>query len=383
LLISSPRHLRVGVVALALAAGGCGDSSTAPTPTGLSISAISPSAGSTKGGTAVSITGSGFSSGATVTIGGIAASVVAVQGSQAITATTPASSAAGAVDVMVTSGGRTATLTRGFTFVAPSGANQAPVIVSIRSTGSGSRTNQPSGFADLDEAVTLVATVTDVETPASALTYAWSGPGAFSGSGATVSWRVPATVSPTPSTVPVVLTVTELFTEGGVGHTNTVSRTFAVDVHDSQKEILDMGEDFLTLFSNSEVPTDQVLHSFSTTCDDGSGRAAEKRDVDRNRRDFVQDFSKARVTRRPPVTFNFSGYCASPNGPRRADACSMFTVHWEVTNKNPPDTGKREIADGTDYVTAVLEGNRWFLCHSDFRGTVTNPTTGLTRHVIW
>ena len=369
------------MVALVLAAGGCGDSSTAPTPTGLSISAISPTAGSTKGGTAVSITGSGFTSGATVTIGGLPASLVAVQDSQAITASTPASSAAGAVDVVVTSGGRTATLTRGFTFVAPSGANQAPVIESIRSIGS--RTNQPSGFADLDETITLVATVTNVETPASALTYTWNGPGAFSGSGATVSWRAPAMLSSTPSTVIVALTVTELFTEGGVGHTNTASRTFLVDVHDSQKEILDMGEDFLTLFSRSEVPADQVLHDFSTTCDGGAGRRSEKNDVDRNRRDFIQDFSKFRITRRPPVTFNFGGYCASPNGPRRADACSTFTVHWEVIYRNPPDTGKREIADGTDYVTAVLEDKRWFLCHSDFRGTVTNPTTGLTRQVIW
>lgn len=368
-------------MALVLVAGGCADSSTAPTPTGLSISAISPSAGSTKGGTTVAISGRGFSSGATVTIGGTPAPVVAVQGSQAITASTPASSAPGAVDVVVTSGGRTATLPRGFTFVAPSGANQAPVIASIRSTGS--RTNQPSGFADLDETITLVATVTDAVTPPASLTYAWTGPGTFSGSGATVSWRAPATVSPTPSTVVVALTVTEAFTEGGVSHTNTASRTFVIDVHDSQKEILDMGEDFLTLFSRSEVPADQVLHNFSTTCDDGSGRAAEKRDVDKNRREFIQDFSKFRVARMPPVAFNFGARCSSPNGPRRADACARFVVHWEVTHKNPPDTGKREITDGTDYVTAVLENSRWYLCHSDFSGTVTNATTGATRHVIW
>lgn len=368
-------------MALVLAAGGCGDSATAPTPTGLSISAISPSAGSTRGGTAVSINGRGFSSDATVTIGGIAASVVAVQGTQGITASTPASSASGVVDVVVASGGRTATLTRGFTFVAPSGGNQAPVIASIRSTGS--RANQPDGFADLDETITLAATVTDAETPASALTYAWSGPGAFTGSGATISWRAPANVSPTPSIVPVVLTVTESFTEGGVGHTNTASRTFAVDLHDSQKEILDMGEDFLTLFSQSEVPADQVLHNFSTTCDDGSGRADERRDVVKNRTNFVQDFSKFRVTRMPPVTFNFGDRCFNPKGPRRADACARFAVHWEVTSKIPPDAGQREIADGTDYVTAVFENSRWYLCHSDFTGTVSNPKTGATRQVIW
>lgn len=368
-------------MALALAAGACGDSPTSPNPTGLSISAISPSAGSTLGGTAVTISGNGFTSDATVTIGGTAATRVVVQGGGSISATTSSSTAAGARDVVVTTGGRTATLARGFTFIAPSGANQPPVIAGIRSTGS--RANQPSGFADLDETITLIATVSDVETPTGALTYAWSGPGAFGDPGATVSWRAPATLSPIPSTVVVALTVAEAYIEGGVSHTNTASRTFVVDVHDSQKEILDMGEDFLTLFSRSEVPADQVLHNFSTTCDDGSGRAAEKRDVEKNRRDFLQDFSRFRLTRMPPVTFNFGRSCGSPNGPRRADACAKFTVHWEVIHRNPPDAGKRETTDGIDYVTAVLENGRWYLCHSDFSGTATNVLTGTTRYVIW
>ena len=363
------------MVALVLAAGGCGDSSTAPTPTGLSISAISPSAGSTKGGTGVSITGRGFSSDARVTIGGTAASVVDVQSSQTITALTPASSATGAVDVTVTSGGRAATLTRGFRFVAPSGTNLAPVIASIRSIGS--RTNQPGGFADLDETITLVATVTDVETPASALTYAWSGPGAFNGSGATVSWRAPATVSPTPSTVVLALTVTELFTEGGVGHTNTASQTFVVDVHDSQREILDMGEDFLTLFSRSEVPTDQVLHNFSPTCDGGAGRAAEKGDVDRNRAEFV--YTKFSVIRLPPVKFNFGGVCIAKLA-NKADACADFRVHWEFIDKK---LGAPGVVDGTDHVTAVYENSRWYLCHSNFSGLATFGTLGITRWVEW
>jgi hypothetical protein len=156
-----------------------------------------------------------------------------------------------------------------------------------------------------------------------------------------------------------------------------------VQVHDSQKEILDMGEDFLTLFSRSEVPTDQVLHNFSPTCDRGFGRAAEADDVAKNRRDYIQDFSKFRLTRLPPVGFNFGGSCFSPNGPRGADACSKFTVHWEVIHRNPPDAGMRGTVDGIDYVTAVWEQNRWFLCHSDFAGTSTNPILGTTRHVVW
>jgi hypothetical protein len=333
------------------------------------------------GGTVVSIAGRGFASDATVTIGGLLATGVSVQGADLLTAVTSAEAAAGAADVVVTSGGRTATLARGFTFVAPSRANPPPVVASIRSIGS--RANQPSGFADLDETITLVATVTDVETLPSSLAYIWSGTGTFSGAGASVSWRAPASLPATPSPVALTLTVVESYIEGGITHKNTASGTFVVQVHDSQKEILDMGEDFLTRFSRSEVPADQVLHNFSPTCDGGFGRAAEADDVAKNRRDFIQDFSKFRITRMTPVGFNFGGSCFSPNGPRRADACAKFTVHWEVIHKNPPDAGMRGAVDGIDYVTAVWEHNRWFLCHSDFGGTSTNIVLGTTRHIVW
>ena len=61
-----------------------------PSPT---VSSVSPNSGSTAGGTAVTITGTNFAAGATVTFGGTAATnVVVVSGTQ-ITATTPAGSA--------------------------------------------------------------------------------------------------------------------------------------------------------------------------------------------------------------------------------------------------------------------------------------------------
>ena len=66
----------------------------------------------------MTITGTNFAAGATVTFGGTAATnVVVVSGTQ-ITATTPAGSA-GAVTVTVTSMGRAGSLTNGFTYVAP------------------------------------------------------------------------------------------------------------------------------------------------------------------------------------------------------------------------------------------------------------------------
>ena len=55
-------------------------------------------------------------------------------------------------------------------------------------------------------------------------------------------------------------------------------------------------------------------------------------------------------------------------------------MHWEVTYKSD---GKKETADGIDYVSAVLENDRWLLCHSDFIGTATTTLTGETRSLTW
>jgi hypothetical protein len=370
---------------LAVLTAACGSDSPSTPSTSLRVTSIAPALGSTGGGTAVTITGSNFASDATVTIGGVPATSVLVQGTTGITAVT-APRTAGATDVVVTSGGRTATLAAAFTFVAPSSTNQPPVTTSIRSIGS--RPNQPSAFADLDETITLVATVTDNETSAGNLTYTWSGPGTFSGAGPSITWRAPSSVGPTPSPVVVTLTVTETFVENGVTHTNlSTPAPFAVQVHDSQKEILDLGEDFLTLFSNSDVPVETVLRGFSTTCDRGDGRASEASDTANQRRKYRQDFSRFRITRLPPVTFNFGRTCVAfgdPGRVRPADACSLFTVHWEFTylvsegNFKPGDKG---VQDGRDHVTAVLESNQWRLCHSDFNGAETNLRTGLTRQV--
>ena len=71
--------------------------------------------GSTTGGTPVTITGTNFVAGATVTFGGTAATNVVVTRGNKITANTPAGSA-GAVTVAVTIGGQTGSLTGGFTY---------------------------------------------------------------------------------------------------------------------------------------------------------------------------------------------------------------------------------------------------------------------------
>ena len=88
----------------------------APTVTG-----ISPSAGSTAGGTAVTITGTGFTGATSVTIGGAAATGVTVVNSTTITATTPAGTA-GTANVVVTTPGGTGTGTGLYTYATVPGA---------------------------------------------------------------------------------------------------------------------------------------------------------------------------------------------------------------------------------------------------------------------
>jgi hypothetical protein len=79
------------------------------------VKSVSPNNGGLAGGTAVTITGTNFASGATVTFGGSPANNVVVTNGTTITATTPAD-AAGAVTVTVTVNGQTGSLTNGFTY---------------------------------------------------------------------------------------------------------------------------------------------------------------------------------------------------------------------------------------------------------------------------
>jgi hypothetical protein len=84
-----------------------------------SVSAVSPSSGSTLGGTAVTITGGGFSASATVSFGSSPASSVTVNSTGSIAATSPAG--AGTVDVTVTTSAGTSATTPGdrFAYLAP------------------------------------------------------------------------------------------------------------------------------------------------------------------------------------------------------------------------------------------------------------------------
>ncbi len=99
-----------------------------PAPT---VTAVSPLAGNTGGGTAVTVTGTGFVAGAGITFGVGAGTGVTVVNSTTITATTPSHSA-GAVNVVVTNvEGQLGTDTNGFTY----SSNAAPTISALSPIG--------------------------------------------------------------------------------------------------------------------------------------------------------------------------------------------------------------------------------------------------------
>ena len=94
------------------------------------VTNISPTSGSTAGGTSITITGTDFTGATAVTIGGTAATNVVVVSSTSITATTPAGTA-GTASVLVTTPGGTNSANTLFTYVA---ALVAPTVTSISPT---------------------------------------------------------------------------------------------------------------------------------------------------------------------------------------------------------------------------------------------------------
>lgn len=368
---------RLFILLSVFAAASCSDSPTQPS-SGLRITSIAPATGSTTGGTIITITGTQFGQDSTVTIGGVPATSVTVQSATALTATLGPRASDGIADVVVNSGGQTATLSGLFRYYAPSAANQPPVVTSIRSTGS--KSNQPSGFAEVEETVTLFPSVANSD--GATLRYEWSGPGTFSaGADGTTTWRMPA-ADTTPAAITASLTVTKLFLEAGIEHRQSSAPfSYSMQLHDSRREVLDMGEDFLTRFTR-QLPPDQTLHNFSPTCDGGRGRHEEESDIQLNRARFVQNFDAFRIMRRTPFSVNFRSFCQPGDKPTQlnTDACSSLAVRWEGFDR---ELNAPYITTGIDYVSAVVENNQWRLCHSAFIGTETFPTLGFSRALSW
>jgi hypothetical protein len=142
-----------------------------PQPT---LTSVNPNTGSTAGGTAVTITGTNFAAGATVTFGGTAATNVAVMNSTTITATTPAGTA-GAATLTVTVAGQSGSLASGFTYIAPptvtsvspnAGALAGGTAVTITGTNFATGATVTFGSAAATNVVVLSSSSITATTPA-------------------------------------------------------------------------------------------------------------------------------------------------------------------------------------------------------------------------
>jgi hypothetical protein len=103
--ITTPPHATIGAVDVVVTTPDASPTTATAaftyTATAPTVSLVSPSSGTTAGGTPVTITGTGFVSGATVSFGGSAATSVVFGNATTLTAVTPAH-AAGLVNVVVT-----------------------------------------------------------------------------------------------------------------------------------------------------------------------------------------------------------------------------------------------------------------------------------------
>ena len=112
--------------------------SVTPLAAAPTVSSVSGTSGTAAGGSSITITGTNFLTGATVTVGGAACTSVTRVSSTSITCTTPAGSA-GAQDVVVTNtDAQSATLSGGFTYIATPSTPATPDLVSGSDSGSSS-----------------------------------------------------------------------------------------------------------------------------------------------------------------------------------------------------------------------------------------------------
>ncbi len=360
--------LRSAMLALMLAAAACGGGSpggpTPPAVEGPAVQSITPNIGPVSGGTEVTIRGLRFAAGASVTIGGAAATDVAVQGTDTITAKSPAAEAAGPAAVVVTVSGRSGSLPAGFTYAVPP-ANNPPVVTAIAAQGS--KPGEPPDFAELGETIAVSATVRDDETAADQLEYRWTAPaGTFEGTGARVTWRAPERVE-TPFDVTITLRVVERYGTGGVFQ-QQVSATRSIAVHESTRELGDMARRFLTEFSKPQTNQDvsDIMRDFkASVCPDPSEVENERDQVITHYTNFVMhsyDVGTASVQ----VSFRQRRCFRNLEG----DACIFVPVRWESTdNRN----GRRGSTSGIDHLTGVYarSDKRWWLCSSMYEQTGT------------
>ncbi len=235
--------------------------------------------------------------------------------------------------------------------------NVAPIVESISAS---------SDRVEVDDEVTLTASVKDQETPTEQLKFEWKADaGTFSGDGASVKWRAPKDIK-TPADFEIRLTVTESYgppDSSGVRAQNvTTASVPAVRVHNSPKELGDLSLRFLSDFADSSVPASTCVRDFSDSC---RGKSDERGDIEANRVHF--EILSSSLTLRS-VTVASSGLTAN-----MIVACS-FTSKVKACDAGDKScvVGDVGTARGDCILTGKYEDRRWWLCDSHFAGRLAD-----------
>ena len=244
--------------------------------------------------------------------------------------------------------------------------NNVPTIESI--SVQGTKPKEPANFADVSEVVNVVAVVKDDETAVDQLQYNWTAAvGAFTGTGARVTWQAPPSAT-TPATVTLTLEIVERY---NTNQEHRVSKTAAVELHNSPKEIGDMAVRFLTEFSKPQANKDwrDIMRDFkAAACPKPSEVDSERADVERHYNNFFMHNYRVDA---PSVTIGFGGGCAYPPPfGQPGDACASASVLWDSTDVR---NNTRKMTVGIDHMSAAFSvtDKRWYLCSSYFQGTNT------------
>jgi hypothetical protein len=234
----------------------------------------------------------------------------------------------------------------------PQPANSAPVIESIAVS---------SERVETDTDVTVTAAVRDAESPLEQLRFEWAADaGTFSGTGASVRWRLPRGAA-TPGQHTLRLTVVEPM---GATQQSVSANSPSIRVHDSQKELGDLALRFLGDFANSSVAADVAVREFSDSC---SGKQSEREDVQNNRRHYQILSSELNLASvRVRVPWSEADMTVRCKFTSRQTACSS-------SSPSGCRVGSTVTVQGNCNLTAVYEQQRWLLCSSRFASSGLLP----------
>jgi hypothetical protein len=235
---------------------------------------------------------------------------------------------------------------------APPAPNAPPVIKSMTLS---QRT------IEVGQTVQVTAEVEDQESSIDKLQFVWSSPsGSFAGQGPTVTWQPSANLT-TPGNAVVTVTVVESYF-GLDSQNRTIVREHRVEgstsirVHNSAKELGDMGLSFLTKFANSSTPPEACVVDFSDNC---VGKREELGDIQRNREKY-QILSSSLGTPR------FTRLRVYDDAEMRIACAFESRIVRCLPGEVGCVAGSVERVSGDCRVTGVYEQSRWWLCVSNF-----------------